>query len=193
MVVVSETKAYVTNWGGEHPKQGEPQALSSKTQVRIDPKTGVAASGSVSVVDLKAGKTVKAIATGLHPSGLALSTDRQFLYVACANSDTVAVINTETDELVETITVRPEARLPFGSGPNALAPSADGGFALRGQRNQQRSRRGRARTEGFGTPSVSAGRAGPPVSSQSAGIPVRSWSAPAASPRRGQRRRAGSN
>ena len=82
----------------------------------------------MSVVDLKTGETVKAIATGLHPSGLALSKDRRFLYVACANSDTVAVISTETDELVETIAVRPEARLPFGSGPNALAVSADGGL-----------------------------------------------------------------
>ena len=126
MVVVSETKAYVTNWGGEPPKQGEPQAPSSKTQVRIDPKTGVAVSGSVSVVDLKAGKTVKTIATGPHSSGVALSKDRRFVYVACANSDTVGVINTATDELIETIAVRPEARLPFGSGPNALAPSADG-------------------------------------------------------------------
>ena len=118
----------MTNWGGEHPKKGEPQADSSRTQVRIDPKTGAAASGSVSVVDLKAGKTVKAIETGLHPSNLTLSKDKRFLYVACANSDTVAVISTATDELAETITVRPEARLPFGSGPNALAVSADGGL-----------------------------------------------------------------
>lgn len=127
VVVVSESKAYVTNWGGEPPRDDEPQALSSNTRVRVNPKTGAADSGSVSVVDLKAGKTVKAIATGLHSSGVALSKDRRFVYVACANSDTIGVINTETDELVETITVRPEARLPFGSGPNALAPSADGG------------------------------------------------------------------
>ena len=88
IALFSDAKAYVTNWGGEHPNSRRTASASSKTPVRIDPKTGAAASGSVSVVDLKAGKTVKAITTGLHPSGLALSKDRRFLYVACANSDT---------------------------------------------------------------------------------------------------------
>ena len=32
VVVASDTRAYVTNWGGEHPKKGEPQAPSSRTQ-----------------------------------------------------------------------------------------------------------------------------------------------------------------
>src|SRR5262249_51631340 len=43
-------KCYVSNWGGDPPKEGDPQALSSKTPIRIDPKTGVANSGSVSVL-----------------------------------------------------------------------------------------------------------------------------------------------
>ena len=127
VVVASGGKAYVSNWGGEPPREGEPQAPSSKTAVKIDPRTGAAASGSVSVVDLDAGKVVKSIATGLHPSGLALSPDGRFVYVACANSDTVDVIATNDDAVVETIAVRPEARLPFGSGPNALAVALDGG------------------------------------------------------------------
>ena len=116
----------MTNWGGEPPREGEAQALSSKTPVKIDPRTGAAASGSVSVVDLSAGKVVKTIATGLHPSGLALSPDGRFVYVACANSDTVDVIATSDDAVVETIAVRPEARLPFGSGPNAVAVALEG-------------------------------------------------------------------
>jgi DNA-binding beta-propeller fold protein YncE len=126
IVVVSSKKAYVSNWGGDPPQANEPQALSSRTPTKIDRRTGAAASGSVSVVDLEEGRTVKSIPTGLHPSGLALSPDLQFLYVACANSDTVDVIDTRDDAVVETIFVRPEARLPFGSGPNALALSLDG-------------------------------------------------------------------
>jgi len=55
-----------------------------------------------------------------------LSPQRRFLYVANANSDTVSVIDTKTDAVVETIPCRPEARLPFGSGSNALALSPDG-------------------------------------------------------------------
>jgi hypothetical protein len=127
VVVTSGGKAYVSNWGGDPPGDGDPQAASSKTPVKIDTRTGAASSGSVSVVDLHAGKTVKTIATGLHPSGLSASPEGRFIYVACANSDTVDVIATAGDAVVETIAVRPEARLPFGSGPNALALAPDGG------------------------------------------------------------------
>jgi YVTN family beta-propeller protein len=126
VVVASAQKAYVSNWGGDPPQPGDPQAPSSRTPTKIDPRTGATASGSVSVVDLDQHKTVKSIPTGLHPSGMVLSADRQYLYVACANSDTVDVIDTRTDTVVESIAMRPEARLPFGSGPNALALSLDG-------------------------------------------------------------------
>jgi YVTN family beta-propeller protein len=120
-------RVYVTNWGGEPPKPGDPQALSSGTPVRIDPKTGVANHGSVSVLAPVPGKwkQVKTIAVGLHPSGLVANPSGRFLYVANANSDTVSVIDTRTEEVVETIPCRPEARLPFGSGANALALSPD--------------------------------------------------------------------
>jgi DNA-binding beta-propeller fold protein YncE len=161
VAVYSESKVYVSNWGGEPPKEIEPQSKSSGTPTRIDPRTGAAASGSVSVVDLEAGRTVKSIATGLHPCGLALSPDRKFLYVACANSDRVDVIAMATDAVVESITVRPEDRLPFGSGPNALAvaPEGDRLYVTNGTNNAvavielgslaSSSARGASRTIGF--------------------------------------------
>src|SRR5262249_30746008 len=64
---------------------------------------------------------------GLHPSGMIFSPRAKTLFVANANTDAVSVIDTTTDEIVETIACRPEARLPFGSGSNALALSVDGG------------------------------------------------------------------
>ncbi|MEO6811817.1 MAG: alkaline phosphatase family protein [Isosphaeraceae bacterium] len=136
-VVIAGTRAYVSNWGGDPPKDDDPQAPSSKTRVKIDPKTGASASGSVSVVDLTTGKVLKAIATGLHPTGLTTDNEGRFVYVACANSDTVEVIDTAKDVVVESIEVRPEARLPFGSGPNALALSNDGArlFVANGTNN----------------------------------------------------------
>jgi YVTN family beta-propeller protein len=123
------SRAYVSNWGGNPPAQSDPQALSSKTPVRIDPETGVANHGSLSVLAPVEGiwKQVKTIRVGLHPSGMALSRGGKLLYVANANSDTVSVIDTRTDAVVECIACRPEARLPFGSGCNALALSPDGG------------------------------------------------------------------
>src|ERR1700735_3147830 len=51
----------------------------------------------------------------------------KFVYVANANSDTVSVLDTSKDGVSETIKCRPEARLPFGSGTNAVALSPDGG------------------------------------------------------------------
>jgi YVTN family beta-propeller protein len=120
-------RCYVTNWGGQPPKKDDPQALSSDTPVRIDPGTGVASSGTVSVLAREPGRwrVAKTIAVGLHPSGISTDAKGRFLYVANANSDSVSVIDTKTDEVVETIACRPEARLPFGSGANALALAPD--------------------------------------------------------------------
>jgi YVTN family beta-propeller protein len=125
-VAVSGQVAYVTNWGGRHPRPGEPQADSSGTPVLIDPATGVASSGTVSVVDLARREEVSSIAVGLHPCGLVLSRDGRRLFVANANSDTVSVIDTAARSIIETIKVAPTQALPLGSAPNAVALSQDG-------------------------------------------------------------------
>jgi YVTN family beta-propeller protein len=126
-IALAGQRAYVTNWGGRHPTASEPSAESSGTPVLVDAITGVAASGTVSVVDLVAGKEIASIAVGLHPCGLALSRDGSRLFVANANSDTVSVIDTASNTVAETIAVTPAEGLPFGSAPNALALSPDGG------------------------------------------------------------------
>ena len=117
--------AYVSNWGGRRPKPGEKTARSSGTDTVVDAR-GVAASGTVSIVDLETGRETAQIETGLHPSDLELSHDGRALYVANANSDTVSVIDTGHRRLLETISVRPNGSLPFGSAPTGLALSPDG-------------------------------------------------------------------
>src|SRR5262249_20905150 len=99
-----DDKAYVTNWAGRAPRARDATAKSAGTPVVVDER-GVAASGTVSVVDRRAGREVAQIEVGLHPSGLVLSPDRSRLYVANANSDTVSVIDTRSDTVVETISV----------------------------------------------------------------------------------------
>jgi YVTN family beta-propeller protein len=123
-------RLYVTNWAGDPPLPDEPQALSSGTPVRIDPRTGVADHGTVSVLEAVPGRwrQVKSIPVGLHPSAIIASPHGRLLYVANANSDTVSVIDTRTDQVVETIACKPDAALPFGSGANALALSPDGAW-----------------------------------------------------------------
>jgi YVTN family beta-propeller protein len=122
-------RCYVTNWGGDTPKAGDAQAKSSGSPIRVDPRTRVADQGTVSMLVRRPGKweQQKTIPVGLHPCGMLPSRRGRFVYVANANSDSVSVIDTGHDEVIETIACRPEGRLPFGSGSNALALSSDGG------------------------------------------------------------------
>ena len=118
-------KAYVSNWAGRKPGPGDPAANSSGSRVLVNPETGIASSGTVSVVDTLTRTETTQIEVGLHPSGMAFNSDRSRLFVANANSDTVSVIDTSTDKVAETISVKAEGPLPFGSAPNALAVSSD--------------------------------------------------------------------
>ncbi|MEX1238902.1 MAG: alkaline phosphatase family protein, partial [Cyclobacteriaceae bacterium] len=119
-------KAYVTNWGGRLPRAGDKTALSAGTPVVIDSGTGIASSGTVSVIDLNGRRLIKEIDVHLHPSGMALHPDGSRLFVANSNSDLISVINTGSDEVIKDINPKPAAELPFGSAPNSLAVSADG-------------------------------------------------------------------
>lgn len=126
VVLKSKTKAYVSNWGGRQPKENEAVYNTSGSKILVDPVTGIANNGAISIVDLGKNKVTKTIEVGLHPSGMVFNSDKSLLFVACANSDIISVINTETDEVIHEISVRSNSKLPFGSSPNALALSPDG-------------------------------------------------------------------
>jgi YVTN family beta-propeller protein len=117
--------AWVSNWGGRRPKEGEKTAPSGGTETLVDDR-GVANSGTVSLVNLETGTETAQIPVGLHPSDLELSPDSKTLYVANANDDTVSIIDTTTQKVTQTVVVKPDLKLPFGSMPNALALSPDG-------------------------------------------------------------------
>jgi YVTN family beta-propeller protein len=125
-VLIKSNKAYVTNEGGRLAVKGDKTAMSAETPVVVNAKTGVAASGTVSVIDLKTRKVVKEIQVHLHPTAMVLSPDGSRLYVSNTNSDLVSVINTQTDRVIKDINPKPMAELPFGSTPNALDISSDG-------------------------------------------------------------------
>jgi len=119
-VVVAGKKIYVSNWGGRRAAADDltgPAGLG--TRVRVDPVRSIASEGSVSVIDL-AGTHQTEIVTGLHACALALSPDGKFLVVANAGSDTLSVMDTRTDKIVETIFARQNPGDPFGAQPNAL-------------------------------------------------------------------------
>lgn len=116
-------KAFVSNWGGRRAGAGERTAKSSGTDAVVDER-GVGASGTVSVVDVREERELQQVATGLHPSDLELTPDGRTLFVANANSDSVAVIEVASAAVVESVSVLPDSGLPFGSAPNALALDA---------------------------------------------------------------------
>lgn len=128
MPLVVGDKVYVSNWGGDRPGKDDPAAKSSGTEAKIDPRTSVANHGSVSVVmkTVQGWRQVTSIPVGGHPSGMAASPTGRLVYVANANSDTVSVIDTARNQVVETIDCKPEGKLPFGTGANAVAVSPDG-------------------------------------------------------------------
>jgi DNA-binding beta-propeller fold protein YncE len=126
-VVIAGGKAYVSNWGGRRPGPGDLTGPAGRgTTVRVDPVRHIANEGSVSVVDLKQGKVVKEVLTGLHASGLAKSRAHRFIVCCNANSDHLSVIDTQSDAVVATIWAKPNAADLLGAAPNAAAFDASG-------------------------------------------------------------------
>jgi YVTN family beta-propeller protein len=137
-VVLAGNKAYVSNWGGRRP---DPTSVTGPagqgTTVRVDPVRFIASEGSVTVIDLASGTVISEILVGLHSSAMALSPSGRHLAVANAGSDTVSIIDTGTDRVVETISLRWQVGDPFGATPNALAfaPSGKELFVCNGAQN----------------------------------------------------------
>jgi YVTN family beta-propeller protein len=126
-VVLAGTKAYVSNWGGRRPDANSLTGPAGHgTRVRVDPVRHIANEGSVSVIDLGSGRVTTELLVGLHSSALALSPNARHLVVANAGSDTLSVIETRTDRIVETISLRWHPNDFLGASPNALAFDASG-------------------------------------------------------------------
>jgi DNA-binding beta-propeller fold protein YncE len=127
-VVLAGHKAYVSNWGGRRPGANDVTGPAGQGMlVRVDPVRYIASEGSVSVVDLgaetgqsKVQSPKSEVLTGLHSCAMALSHNGRWLAVANAGSDTLSVIDTRSDLLVETICARQSPADLFGAQPNAL-------------------------------------------------------------------------
>ena len=121
-VVLVGDKAYVSNWGGRRPDGDSVTGPAGQgTRVRVDPVRYIANEGSVSVIRLAEKTAADEIMVGLHSSAIAASPDGRHVVVANAGSDTLSVIDTRTDKVVETIWAKPSPADPFGASPNALA------------------------------------------------------------------------
>jgi YVTN family beta-propeller protein len=134
-VVIHGNYAYVSNEGGRPATSEDFTNNSDGTPIVADRKDAFAITGTVSVVDLAAGKEVKTVTVGLHPAGMTISGAN--LYVTNAYSDSLSVIDLNTDRVVRTIDLSvPIGGGFFGSGPNGVAVTDDGrAYVTLGQAN----------------------------------------------------------
>ena len=84
--------------------------------------TANAASGDVSVIDLKSGRQTASIPTGGVPMGFALSKDEKTLYLATRDGNEVVVIDTASDKV--------RSRIPMPGQPGRVLLSRDGKYLV---------------------------------------------------------------
>ena len=139
-VTISGKKVYVSNWGGRRPAADSLTGPAGQlTTVRVDPVRHIASEGSVSVISPdSASKSVQSeIVTGLHASALTTSPDGLYVVVANTGSDTLSVIDTRTDKIIETLWTRQSPGDLFGAQPTALTfdPTGKKLFVCNGTQN----------------------------------------------------------
>ena len=124
-LVLAGSKLYVSNEGGRPAKPGETTINSYGTQVPASDFTGATTTGTVSVIDTANPSAAPAtINVGLHPTALYAKTGA--LFVTNTNSDTVSVIDTSSDKVVQTISTQPWPESKVGYEPDAVTLTDDG-------------------------------------------------------------------
>jgi DNA-binding beta-propeller fold protein YncE len=124
-VVLGKNKLYVSNWGGRRPDANSLTGPAGRgTKVRVDARS-IASEGSVSIINLDSHDEPQnqetELLTGVHACALALSPNGRWLVVANAGSDTLTVMDTRTDKIVEHLWARQNPADLFGAQPDALA------------------------------------------------------------------------
>ena len=81
--------------------------------------------GSVAVVNVNNRNTVSHIVVGRHPTAMLMNRAQTRLYVVNSDADSVSVIDTRTDKVVQTINVRLNESPQNGMSPEGIALSDD--------------------------------------------------------------------
>jgi DNA-binding beta-propeller fold protein YncE len=121
--------AYVTNWGGRAPKPGDltaPTGHAAGADRVVTDERGIASTGTVSRIDLIMGKVEQTIPVGLHPTAIVWDEPLARAYVANGNQDSISVIDTNRNKVVQTFVLQPFSRIVAGVAPTALALADDG-------------------------------------------------------------------
>ena len=128
-ITAANNKIYITNWGGRIPHFTEKNVAGVPWgTARINPETAATSEGSISIFNPVNGNLYKEIIVGLHPNKIISSPDGKFVYVTNSNSDEVSVIDSKSDKITETISLRLQKSFNtyFGDTPNSLAINSSG-------------------------------------------------------------------
>ncbi|GAA4610675.1 alkaline phosphatase family protein [Actinoallomurus liliacearum] len=118
-------RLYVSNEGGRPAKPGETTINSYNTQVPANPATGATTTGTVSVIDLaNPAAAATSIDVGLHPTALYAKNGALFVTNTATNS--VSVIDTAKNKVVQTIATQPWPEASVGYEPDAVTLTDDG-------------------------------------------------------------------
>jgi YVTN family beta-propeller protein len=118
-------KLYVSDEGGRQAKAGDTTMDSYGTAVPANGYLGTSTTGEVSVINTAdQSAPVGQIAVGLHPTAMYVKNNA--LFVANTNSDTVSVIDTGLNRVVQTIETKPWPESNVGYQPDGIAMTSDG-------------------------------------------------------------------
>ncbi|MDU1581854.1 bifunctional YncE family protein/alkaline phosphatase family protein [uncultured Cutibacterium sp.] len=118
-------KLYVSNEGGRQANGTDNTMNSYGTDVPADPYLGTSTNGTLSTIDVtKPDAKVGGIRVGLHPT--AMHSVGHALLVANTGSDTVSVVDTGSDKVVQTIATQPYSGAKVGYEPTGVTTTKDG-------------------------------------------------------------------
>ncbi|MCW2645552.1 MAG: phosphoesterase [Pseudonocardiales bacterium] len=118
-------KLYVSNEGGRLPQSGDTTINSYGTQVPANGQTGSSTTGTVSVINVSdPTAAVNSIDVGLHPS--AVYAKNGAVFVTNTNGNSLSVIDTTKDAVVQTIATEPWTDASVGYEPDAVTLTDDG-------------------------------------------------------------------
>ena len=117
-------KLFVSNEGGRTARPGETTIESYGTQVPASPVRGTSTTGTVSVINTaRPSAPVRSINVGLHPT--ALYVNKHTLFVANTFDDSVSVIDTTNNKVVQTVDTKPWKSSDVGYQPNSITLTKD--------------------------------------------------------------------
>jgi DNA-binding beta-propeller fold protein YncE len=136
---------------GDHPYACKLAAADSKLYVANQGGSEIVA---VNIANPAAMAIAAHIPVGSHPNDIVFAPDGR-LFVSCANSDSVSVVDTVQGAAVESIRTSTSAHSPAGATPNSVAVSKDGKYLYAADADNNDvcvadiSKRGHSRVLGF--------------------------------------------